>query len=203
MNYVHISGVKDSTAMAILLHEDGLEFELVFADTGAELPETLWTVSRVARVLGKKLNVVSNGTFYQRLVSLRYFLPDMNVRWCTQSLKVVPLQRLCNKPENTIYIGYRADEPNRLNPKKEKMPWIAEKRFPLVEKGLGREDVMRICAKYDLLNPAYKWRSSVSCARSRGSLIGWVFLSIIPTFTCWPNSGKRRQVGLGIPATLS
>jgi 3'-phosphoadenosine 5'-phosphosulfate sulfotransferase (PAPS reductase)/FAD synthetase len=40
VTYVSLSGGADSTALAILLKERGEEFEMVFADTGAELPET-------------------------------------------------------------------------------------------------------------------------------------------------------------------
>ncbi len=49
MKYVAVSGGADSTALALLMHERGEEFEMVFADTGAELPETYYTLARLAR----------------------------------------------------------------------------------------------------------------------------------------------------------
>ncbi|RJQ53384.1 MAG: hypothetical protein C4521_07575 [Actinobacteria bacterium] len=90
VDYVAFSGGADSTAMAIYLHEQGQDFELVFADTGAELPETYYMVTKVARVLGRKLTVVSNGTFYQWLTHFGFMLPSALQRWCTRLLKQVP-----------------------------------------------------------------------------------------------------------------
>lgn len=162
MNYVHVSGGKDSTAMTILLHQQGVDFELVFADTGAEFPETYYMVGKLAKVLGKKLHVVSNGSFYEHLVARGYFLPGIRRRWCTQELKVIPLKHFCDKPENVIFIGFRADEPQRAYGSK-KLPWKCEVRYPLMEAGLTKRDVITLCERYDLLNPLYPWRSNVSC----------------------------------------
>lgn len=166
MDYVHISGGKDSTAMAILLHQQGVDFKLVFADTGAEFPETYWMVVQVARVLGKKLYVVSNGSFFEHLVARGFYLPGLGRRWCTQELKVVPLMNFCDKPGAVVYVGLRADEPQRLvlGSGRKKLVWKhVEVRYPLVEAGIGKKEAYQLCKRYDLLNPLYRWRSSVSC----------------------------------------
>jgi hypothetical protein len=52
-----------------------------------------------------------------------------------------------------VLIGIRADEPNRVH----------DKCYPLVEAGLSKDDVKKLCQKHGLLNPVYEWRSSVSC----------------------------------------
>lgn len=162
MNYVHISGGKDSTALAVLLYERGVDFELVFSDTGAEFPETYWMVSRIAKVLGKKLHVISNGSFFEHLVARGWFLPSFTRRWCTVELKLLPLQELCDKPNCTVYIGFRADEQKRLS--RGRIAWKnAIIRYPLIENGLNKDDVFKLCRKFDLLNPLYSWRSNVSC----------------------------------------
>ena len=75
--FVSVSGGKDSTATALLLWERKEDFELIWADTGAELPENYWIVPRLAQLIQKPLHVVSNGTFFQWLVKKGYFLPGV------------------------------------------------------------------------------------------------------------------------------
>lgn len=148
MKYVSLSGGADSTALAIYLHERGEEFELVFADTGAELPETYWIIPRIARALEVKLNVVSRSTFFQRLIARGYLLPSWRVRWCTKELKLVPL-----KSYSDMAVGICADEDHQM-PKANR---------PLVDAGITKVEARRLCVKYDLLNPCYTWRTSCSC----------------------------------------
>lgn len=157
MNYVSYSGGADSTALAILLHERGQEFELVFADTAAEIPETYETITRVAKALGRKLHVLSGGSFYQHLVCHGFMLPGPFCRWCTRVLKQEPQERFF-KPDDVVAIGIRADEAHR---------GLTAKRYqvtrPLVDAGMAKRDVLELCRRYDLLNPAYHWRTNVSC----------------------------------------
>ena len=149
MRYVSFSGGADSTALAIYLHEQGEEFELVFADSGAELPETLWFVPRVAKQLGVKLTVVSGPTFFQKLTSFGYLLPSFKLRWCTRELKTKPLEAYA--PE--LAVGICADEFHR-------MPRAFR---PLVDAGITKDEARKLVTKHDLLNPVYRWRSSCSC----------------------------------------
>ncbi len=157
VDYVAFSGGADSTALAIYLHEQGQDFELVFADTGAELPETYYMVTRVANVLGKKLTVVSNGTFYQHLANYGFLLPAPFCRWCTRLLKQVPQDAFFRmQGEPTVAVGIRADEAHRMAEK----PGVVR---PLVESGFDKRAVHDLCRRYDLLSPVYEWRSNVSC----------------------------------------
>jgi len=161
VKYVNVSGGADSTAMALLLWERGEDFEMVFSDTGAELPEVYWLLPRLAQVIGKKLNVVSTGSFFQHLVQYGYMIPSVQVRWCTGVLKRAPLDRYSKSVNaDSVCIGIRADEPQRLNHKNRGgINFI----YPLADTGLEKKDAKKLCAKYDLLNPVYEWRSSVSC----------------------------------------
>lgn len=142
----------------------GGEFELVFADTGAELPEVYWLLPRLAKTIGKTLHVVSNGSFFQHLAAYGYMLPGPRLRWCTRLLKQVPQDRFFQTVgAETVYIGIRADEPRRLHTNPRPRSGAHEFVYPLAEAGMGKADVKELCAKYDLLNPVYQWRSSVSC----------------------------------------
>lgn len=163
MKYVAVSGGADSTAVALLLHERREDFEMVFSDTGVELPEVYWLLPRLANYTGKRLHVTSNGGMFQWLMQLNYFLPGPRVRWCTKNLKMVPQRSFfTNELNNTeiVHVGIRADEPKRLvNKEKEKYA----KSYPLADAGYGKKEVMEICQKHDLLNPVYDWRTNVSC----------------------------------------
>jgi len=162
--YVSFSGGADSTALAILLAERGEDFTLLFADTGAELPETYWIAPRVARALGKPLVVVSGVTFYERLVNRKFWLPGFVHRWCTKDLKVTPLNAyLKNCAPATISIGIRADEAHRMENGISTPAPGCEYDRPLVDAGMGKQDVLALCESRGILNPAYRWRSNVSC----------------------------------------
>jgi len=164
MNYVALSGGADSTAVALLLREQGEEFELVFSDTGAELPETYWVLPRVVRAtVGdiKKLNVVSSGGFFQWLARFGWMLPSAQRRWCTRELKQRGQDAFfkAHNPE-WVAVGIRADEAHRAA-LRSAGNWTF--RYPLVEAGMGRHEVEELCRKYSVLSPTYQWRTNTSC----------------------------------------
>lgn len=161
--YVCVSGGADSTALALLLWERGEDFEMVFADTGAELPEVYWLLPRLASTVNKPLHVVSNGSFYMHLQNNGFFLPSFRSKWCTRLLKQKPQDKFFEslKAEQVqVCVGIRADEPKRVRTTPRKN---SEFIYPLVEAGLEKKDVIEICRKHSLLNPVYEWRSNVSC----------------------------------------
>ena len=162
MQYVAVSGGADSVAMALLMHERGEEFELLFSDSGAELPEVFWLIPRLAGYLGKTLNVTAGSTFFEYLIMHDYSLPTQSSRWCTRVLKSVPQDAWLAKAGNAenVCIGIRADEPRRLK------HWPTqgwEIRHPLNEVGMGKLDVLALCEKHGMLNPVYQWRTNTSC----------------------------------------
>lgn len=54
-----ISGGKDSAALAIYMRDKVPEMEYFFADTGAELPETLAFVDLMQDYLGKEITRIN------------------------------------------------------------------------------------------------------------------------------------------------
>lgn len=159
---VSISGGVDSSAMALLLHERGEDFELLFLDTGAEFPETYATVMRLAGLLSKRLHVVSNGTFFQRLAEKDFLIPSPFRRWCTGELKIQPSLEFCRRNNvGVLYIGYRVDEEERVKKAMRKPRW--NERYPLYEMGIDKKKAFEICEAYGIVNPIYRWRSGVGC----------------------------------------
>ena len=162
--YVAVSGGADSTAMALHYWEQGIDFEMCLSDTGAELPENYWLLPRLARAVNKPLHIVSNGPFFQHLCGYGFLLPGPRLRWCTRLLKQIPQDRFYESVgAETVAVGIRADEPRRLHTNTKPRHGKHEFIYPLADAGLTKKDVKRLCAKYDLLNPVYQWRTNVSC----------------------------------------
>ncbi len=158
-----LSGGKDSSALAIYLRDRVPEMEYFFADTGAELPETLEYIDLLQDYLGKtivRLNAERDFDYY-----LKYhnnFLPSARQRWCTVNLKLVPFESFVGEDQAVSYIAIRADEPSRSGYVSTK-PNITT-RMPFREDGITKEDVFAILEESGIGVPRYyKWRSRSGC----------------------------------------
>lgn len=158
-----LSGGKDSTALALYMRERVPEMEYVFCDTGEELSETYDYLLRIEAVLGKKVKKLNpDRPFRHYLEVYRGVLPDPRTRWCTRMLKLRPFEHYVGDDPVYLYVGIRADEPNRKG-------YISTKPnitacFPFVEDGITKGDVMRILEESGLGMPTYyEWRSRSGC----------------------------------------
>lgn len=158
-----LSGGKDSSALAIYLRDKIPEMEYFFADTGAELPETLEFVDLLEDYLGKpivRLNAGRDFNYYLKLHN--NYLPSPNQRWCTVNLKLIPFENFVGNDLAISYIAIRADEPDRSG-------YISKKSniktcFPFKENGLVKEDIKDILESSGLGVPRYyQWRSRSGC----------------------------------------
>jgi 3'-phosphoadenosine 5'-phosphosulfate sulfotransferase (PAPS reductase)/FAD synthetase len=158
-----LSGGKDSSALAIYMRDRVPEMEYFFADTGAELPETLQYIDLLEDYLGKpivKLNAERSFDYY--LEYHNNFLPSARQRWCTVNLKLIPFEEFVGDDEVISYIALRADEPARSG-------YISKKpniqtRMPFRDDGIALEDVEEILESSGIGKPAYyKWRSRSGC----------------------------------------
>ena len=135
---------------------------MLFADTGAELPENYWYLPELAKYVGKKLNIVSNGGMFLWLVKQDFYLPSSRARWCTRILKTLPMSQFHGNEPYVHAMGIRADESHRARGKKD-LKKGEEILYPLIEAGMDKKEVKKLCEKHGMLNPVYKWRSSLSC----------------------------------------
>jgi 3'-phosphoadenosine 5'-phosphosulfate sulfotransferase (PAPS reductase)/FAD synthetase len=158
-----LSGGKDSTALAIYLRDRIPELEYVFCDTGKELPETYEYIDRLEVYLGKRVvRLNSDRDFDHYLQIYNNVLPDARTRWCTRKLKIEPFERFVGDDLCYNYIGIRADESQRKGYISTKPNIIA--RYPFIEDGITKEDVVRILEESGLGLPAYyEWRSRSGC----------------------------------------
>ncbi|MCK4842412.1 MAG: phosphoadenosine phosphosulfate reductase family protein, partial [Methylococcales bacterium] len=65
-----LSGGKDSAALAIYMRDKIPEMEYFFADTGAELPETLEFVDLMEDYLGKPITRLNSGRGFDYYLKL-------------------------------------------------------------------------------------------------------------------------------------
>lgn len=158
-----LSGGKDSSALAIYLRDRVPEMEYFFADTGAELPETLEFIDLLEDYLGKsimRLNTKRSFEYYLKLNG--NFLPTTKSRWCTSELKIKPFEDYVGNDQAITYVGIRADELYRKGYLSKKLNISA--RYPFIEDGITRDAVEEILKKSGIGMPKYyEWRSRSGC----------------------------------------
>lgn len=150
---IPISG-KDSLATAIwqTAHEPRPDYEFVFNDTSAELPETYLWLERVSAML--EIRIYFIGKSLEQIIIEQGMLPSAMTRFCTKYAKIYPLRDFLKGSEATVYLGLRADEPERIG----SLPIGKLKfRYPLREARIGLESVYAIVASRQLLPPAFFW----------------------------------------------
>lgn len=158
-----LSGGKDSAALAIYMRDKVPEMEYFFADTGAELPETLEFIDILEDYLGKRIERLNAGKDFDYFLKLHNnFLPSARRRWCTISLKLIPFEDFVGDDQAISYVAIRADEPSRTGyvPTKDNI----NIRMPFREDGINKEDVIHILESSGIGLPKYySWRSRSGC----------------------------------------
>lgn len=162
---ISFSGGRTSAYMLhqIALANGGIpedRVEVIFANTGREMPETLDFVAEVSsrwqipvtwleyrrgnpgfEVIGRQA-ASENGEPFDALIDARSFLPNQQMRFCTQELKIRPAKRYLiarGWRKWTSALGIRADEPKRINREPLKERW--QRWYPLADAGVTRHHV--------------------------------------------------------------
>lgn len=137
LNVVAYSGGKDSTALALRLHEMGEPFALLHTPTGNELPGVADHIRRIAAVTGTEL-IFPEAPTLANLIAKYNALPNHRQRWCTREIKIEPCIRWFKAhPDATLLVGLRADEPERRGLYGD----LVTVRYPLREWGWSLADV--------------------------------------------------------------
>lgn len=157
-----LSGGKDSTALAIYLHDKIPDIEYFFCDTGCELPETYEFLERLKARLGIKIHYLSAERGFDHWLQVyNGFLPSPKARWCTKQLKIIPIEKFVGDDEAISYIAIRADE--------DREGYISSKEninplYPFKEDGLVKEDIIKILEDSGIgLPDYYSWRTRSGC----------------------------------------
>jgi 3'-phosphoadenosine 5'-phosphosulfate sulfotransferase (PAPS reductase)/FAD synthetase len=167
---VSLSGGKDSTALALHLRERGYEFEAVFMDTGWENELTYRYIQETLEPLFGPIRWLKPERDMLETIRHKSMFPSRMRRWCTQLLKVLPMQDYCvdvfertgERPVNAV--GIRAAE----SAKRSTMPEVEEQDEATIWRPIitwTEQDVIDIHARHDVLpNPLYlKGASRVGC----------------------------------------
>ena len=124
------SGGKDSSAMLKLTYNAivGIKnpdklINVVYCDTGVEIPIVTSFVKKTFTKLEKEikeLNLPINihivepkleNRFFSKVIGRGYPTPTNKFRWCTDRLRVMPIQAMMNnKYENIVLVGVRKGE---------------------------------------------------------------------------------------------
>ncbi len=89
-----LSGGKDSSALAVYLHDKISDMEYFFCDTKKELRETYEFLDRLKARLGITITYLSDNRGFDHWLDVYGgVLPSPQVRWCTKQLKLIPMEQ--------------------------------------------------------------------------------------------------------------
>jgi len=147
---VAFSGGKDSTAMALRLHELGKPFKLLHTATGNELPPVRKHIDRIVEYTGAELINLKAPTLAE-LIEEHNCLPNWRMRWCTIQIKIEPCIKFLKHGERKILaVGLRADETSRVGLYGD----FADYAYPLRDEGWKINDVIDYCKLRGFSPPA-------------------------------------------------
>ncbi|MFW9780225.1 MAG: phosphoadenosine phosphosulfate reductase family protein [Candidatus Heimdallarchaeota archaeon] len=162
---VAYSGGKDSLATLNLVSQSEVPYEIVFADTNLEYPETIENIKLVGIYYNKDVLGHENVSwdFWERFQKEP---PTRNSRWCCKSAKLSPINRILEERfpkarEVLAYIGRRRYE--SLGRSREtrisKNPWIPQQVSAAPISNWTALEVYLYIQKHNLvslLNPLYQ-----------------------------------------------
>ncbi len=145
-------GGVQTTALAVLVAQGDVKIDrAIFADTGAEKPETYYYIDAYIKPLFNELRIPFEtipgqeaGLFLTEYCLKYRIIPSVVKRWCSDKFKVRPINRRLKGDYQTI-IGFSADEVHRAERAVHKGK---NKLFPLIDRGLTTADCSRIIQAY-------------------------------------------------------
>mgnify|MGYP001024857288 CR=1 FL=1 len=136
-------GGVNSTALMVHLVEQGCPLdEVIFADTGGELPQTYDYLESVVSYLRNRdipfRRVVSKGGFLYDRCLRRRVIPSEIWRWCTRDFKILPIYAYYRSLGVHVnqYLGISYEERDR---KRESGVPYTTNRYPLISRRINRD----------------------------------------------------------------
>jgi len=136
----HFSGGPSSGLMVLQFYKPG--DIVIFCDTGREDPDTIRFVNDFERENNIPI-VKLGGDWRKDVIKKMQMIPNQFKRQCTIQMKIKRARRYLRSIgwfRYTQYIGFRADEPNRVS-EYTNMWQAVDTVFPLDEAGIVSEDV--------------------------------------------------------------
>jgi len=154
----HGMGVN-STALMLLLLDEGREFETVFVDHGGDYPETYdyadYLVEQGYEITTLKPSVSWKGK-WDNIYDYFYFhksIPLIRYRICTDKFKIQTFNKFVETP-CVIYLGYDWGETKRAyKPKYKRRKKGIEYQYPLIDERINRSTCINIIQDHNLKVP--------------------------------------------------
>lgn len=156
-NYLSYGGGVNSSALLLLLHDEGVEFEAVYVDHGCDWPETREYVDMLsqrypitilkAQVYSRKVDAIFDNLYDYSMAVGRF--PDRKIRWCTSRFKSRVLEKYQQSPA-FVFIGIDAGESHRAKISSKNG---FEYRWPLIEREIDRNGCIEIIKAHGLPVP--------------------------------------------------
>lgn len=136
---VACSGGKDSTALALLLHEQGVDFDIFWTPTGNEPPDVVPYLERLVQHVGARIISPPAPTLFETIERNR-MIPNFWSRFCTRQIKIEPCVKFFRalSADHILHVGLRYDEPERVGIYDD----VINRRFLLRELEMDVEDVI-------------------------------------------------------------
>lgn len=125
---VSYSGGKDSLVVLNLVNECLNDYDIIFADTGIEFPETIDNIKEVAKKYHKSVKSISSeNAFWDSIVN--FGPPSVEMRWCCKVCKLGPISQIIdhNYEKGCLtFVGQRKYESDARSKSSRlwKNPWI-------------------------------------------------------------------------------
>ncbi len=159
INIVSFGAGQNSTAMIIMMKNEGIRIdEIIFAETGNEMPETYIFLKEFKRWCKK--NSLKYTTVKSKLGDLKKhyeekkIIPYRMFRSCTDKFKVRPIHKYLKEKYGTkqinIFMGIASDEKHRAKLKERKNVTYL---YPLIEKEIDRKGCIEIIKKEGMSVP--------------------------------------------------
>ena len=150
-NYLSYGGGVNSTAMLLLLLDEGWEYEASYVDHGCDWPDTrrfVYWLSRHTPIKILRPSVQGLTNLYDHCWAKK-MVPSRVNRWCTDKFKVRPLINNYTEPGYEL-IGFSTDEAHRAKMSVRKQ---VESRYPLLEYEIDRNECIRIIQRHGIPVP--------------------------------------------------
>lgn len=211
MLVISFSGGRSSAMMTKRLLDSGVDdYEIIFCNTGKEMPQTLdfvndcsneWDVPitwleyrslRDYQVVDYSTASRAGEPFYQ-LITDKNYLPNMVARFCTSELKVVTIDRYLKSrgvEDYSTAVGIRADEPRRVAKMRQKDGYVT----PLADAKVTTPDVIEFWRdqSFDLNLPASGFYSNCDLCFLKGYGIKQSLVREQPSLAEWWDEQEKR-----------
>lgn len=116
-HWISVSGGKGSAISAILAHEHGLDYQMVFADTRGEHDSTYRYIRDLSTKLDKKIHWLQDGRDIWDVFIDKKFMGNTRVAPCSRILKTEQVKRFLDEhadPSDPLVLGMDWSELDRI-----------------------------------------------------------------------------------------